>query len=226
MSTTRQDLRNLIRRRLGDTSSPYHWSDLQINQWINDALADISLHFPRTLDSTLNCSAGEHTCELPLGFLGMLSVEYPSGEDPPRYLARRSYQQAPFWEQDGYYDILTRSDQTDAPELWLSAEPSDGESIHIHYQAEHAMLDDDSDLCTLPDRYLELVVMFVRWASYQELASTESADPDPTNLALGTLELNAYRAKREYRIKIEEWKAAESHSAITRWTMDKWDRAY
>jgi hypothetical protein len=68
--------------------------------------------------------------------------------------------------------------------------------------------------------------MFVRWASYQELASTESADPDPTNLVLGTLELNAYRAKREYRTKIAEWKVAEAESATAIWRMDKWDRAY
>lgn len=226
MSTTRSDLRNLVRRRLGDTSTPYHWSDLQINQWINDAIADISIHFPRTHDAMIACSAGEHAYDLPTDFHGAVSVEYPSGEDPPEYLARGSYLQRYLWDRDGYYDILTHHDQTDTAEIWLSAEPADGESIHIHYQAEHAMLDDDSDICTIPDRHLELVVMFVRWASYQELASTESADPDPTNLALGTLELNAYRAKREYRTKIVEWKAAEAESATASWRMDKWDRLY
>ena len=43
--TSRLDLRNLCRRRLGDLTTPTHWSDLQINQWINDAVADYSLLF-------------------------------------------------------------------------------------------------------------------------------------------------------------------------------------
>ena len=46
--TSRLDLRNLCRRRLGDLTAPTHWSDLQINQWINDAVADYSLYFPRS----------------------------------------------------------------------------------------------------------------------------------------------------------------------------------
>jgi len=48
MAYTRQDLRDLCRRRLGDETVPYKWSDLQVNQWINDAIADYSVHFPRT----------------------------------------------------------------------------------------------------------------------------------------------------------------------------------
>lgn len=40
------------------------------------------------------------------------------------------------------------------------------------------MLDDDGDVCSLPDRHLELVVLYVHWAAFQELAAQQSADPD------------------------------------------------
>ena len=226
MSTTRQDLRNLIRRRLGDTASPYDFSDLQINQWINDAISDLSIHFPRTLNTTINCSASVRSYELPAAFRGVVSVEYPAGEDPPRYLYRMPHTDDVFYSIDTAYDIVKRYDQTDLSELWISALPAAGEDIVVYYLADHASLDDDTDLFTTPYNLLELVVLFVRWTAYQELAMTESANPDPTNLAMGTLELNAYRAKREYRIKLEDYKRAMADSATARWRMDKWDRAY
>jgi hypothetical protein len=223
---TQSDLRNLCRRRLGDTSSPYTFSDLQINQWINDAIADYSVHFPRTLDKTIDCSDGVHSYDLPTNFIAVTRVEYPTGEEPPDYLVRRAHTQANYWQQTGHYDIIHRHDQSDASELWISESPSAGENIAIQYLGVHAYLDDGTDTCTIPDRHLELVVLFVRWAAYQELASTESADPDPTSLGMGTLELNAYRAKREYRTKLNDWKEAESGSATAPWSMDRWDRVY
>ncbi len=52
----RIDLRTLCRRRLGDLTTPYKWSDEQINQFINDAIADYSMHFPRVQTQTISCS--------------------------------------------------------------------------------------------------------------------------------------------------------------------------
>ncbi|MEA3438859.1 MAG: hypothetical protein U9R58_01095 [Chloroflexota bacterium] len=224
--TTRSDLRNLCRRRLGDTAAPYAFSDLQINQWINDAIAEYSIHFPRTLNTTITCSAGDRIYELPSNFRASISVEYPAGEDPPEYLKRRSYLHDGFWDQAGFYDVMMRFDESDSAELWISKNPAASETIAVCYLGDHPSLDDDTDTCTVLDRHLELIVLFVRWTSYQELASTESADPDPTSLSMGTLELNAYRAKREYRTKLADWKAAESDSASAHWRMDGWDRVY
>ena len=230
--TTRQDLRNLIRRRLGDTSTPFQWSDLQVNQWINDSIAEHSVHFPRKLNTTINCSDDVRTYDLPANFRAAISVEYPTGEDPPAYLDRRPHTHPSFYQQDGFYDILRRDDQTNLPELWISQGhygsdgPTTGESIIFYYLGNHASLDDDTDVCTVPDVHLELLVLFVRWATYQELASKASADPDPTSLSMGTLELNAFRANREYRTKLKQWLAAESESATASWAMDKYDCVY
>jgi hypothetical protein len=224
--TTRQDIRNLCRRRLGDTASPYQWSDLQVNQWINDAIAELSMHFPRKSSGTITCSDDDRTYDLPFDFLGAVSVEYPTGEDPPEYLQRKPYTGPNFWDTDGCYDIMRRDDQSNLPEIWITDKPSSGENIELIYLCEHALLDDDSDTATILDRHLELIVLFVRWCCYQELATEESADPDPTSLSLGTLELNAFRAKREYRIKLKQISAAEAESASATWRMDKHDRVY
>lgn len=224
--TTRADLRNLCRRRLGDNSTPYHFSDLQINQYINDAIADYSISFPRKLNTTLNCSTNDKTYDLPAGFRGPISVEYPSGEDPPKYLKRLDYTMFCSDDRPGYYDIIRRDQQSDVNELWISEKPTTGETIVVYFLADHDSLDDDPDVCTILDRHLELIVLFVRWACFQELATTESMDPDPTNLSLGTLELNAFRAKREYRTKLDDWLVKESESGTITWSMDQYDRVY
>ena len=177
----------------------------------------MSVHFPRKLNTTLNCSDDDKTYDLPANFIDVISVEYPTGEDPPEYLVQKNYQA---WMSDdisGFYDVVRRQDAADVSELWISEKPSTGESISVHYMAEHDYLDDDSDTVTVLDRHLELIVAFVRWAAYQELATTESADPDPTSLGMGTLEINAYRAKRSCRMKLEEyrvWKQDKGYSNI------------
>jgi len=224
--TTRQSLRSLCRRRLGDSASPTHWSDLQINQWINDAIAEHSIHFPRLVNETIACSDDDRTYDLPFNFLGAVSVEYPAGHDPPQYIFRREHTRANFWEVNGYYDIVRRDDSGDVDEIWISEKPTTGEEIEVIYSSEHAFLDDDSDQCTVLDRHLELIVLFVRWTAYQELAAQESADPDPTSQHAAVLALNVHRAGKEYQEALKGWLAAEAESATAVWSMDAHDRIY
>jgi hypothetical protein len=227
--TTRLDLRNLCRRRLGDLTAPYHWSDLQVNQWINDAIADYSIHFPRQLSEEISTTAQVQQYDLPEGFIAVLSVEYPAlsganvpaDELPPTYLQHLSYTELDFWELSGRYDVVHRDDGSDASELWLSDSPAEDEVIRLEYLAEHASLDDDGDLCTVPDRHLELLVLFVRWAALQELAATEARSPDLTTSALSTLDINASRAEQTYRQQLEATLRAEGKSAVVGWVRER-----
>lgn len=213
---TRQDLRDLCRRRLGDLSVPYHFSDLQINQWINDALADISQRLPRLLETELTTLVGLHAYDLPTGLRAVVRVEYSAGQDPPALLSRLERAASDFYHSPRFYDVQ-KSGSAEASRLWLSADPAGAETIWVTYQAEHDSLDDDSDVTSLPERHLELVMLYVRWAAYQELASGESMDPDPTSLALGTLELNAYRAQCLYLTALNDACLVESESAVIGW---------
>lgn len=215
--TTRMDIRNLCRRRLGDLAAPYHWSDLQINQWINDAIADYGQNFPRQLRLEIDTHADLQQYELPAGFQSVVSVEYPADEDPPEYLRRLAYTHVEFWELGGRYDVVRRGDGTAVDELWLSDEPEDGKTIRLEFLADHASLDDDGDACTVPDRHLELLVLFVRWAALQELAASEARNPDPTTLAMSVLDTNAMRAERVYRNAVKEALRAAAESAVVSW---------
>jgi hypothetical protein len=226
MSYTRSQLRDLCRRRLGDLSVPYKWSDLQVNQWIVDAIADYSVHFPRTIVLKIDCTASTHAYDLPADCKAVLNVEYPKGEDPPEYLTLSDRFAPGFYDSDVLYDVQFSDDTSDPGQLWISADPLVTEDINLTYQGDHAYLDDDADVCTVLDRHLELIMLYVRWAAFQELATTESSDPDPTSLALSTLELNAYRAQRLYLQSLQKAEQAESKSVRIDWTMDKWDRSY
>jgi hypothetical protein len=219
--TTRFDLRNLVRRRLGDLALPYHWSDLQINQWLNDAIADYGLYFPRTLSLEIDTEAGGRAYELPGDFQTAIRIEYPGGEETPCLLQRLSFNEEDFWELAGRYDILQRGDAVAPSELWLSDSPHDGETIRIDYLADHASLDDDGDVCSVPDRHLELLLLFVRWASAQELASSEARNPNPGSLSLSALDANTLRAEATYRQQLAQALRRESASARVSWAEER-----
>ena len=97
----------------------------------------------------------------------------------------------------------------------------------VTYLAYHSYFDDDdTDVLTIPEEHLELIILYVRWACFQELASEESASPDPTTLMASTLALNASRAERAYRKQLGVYKTSRSESATAKWTMDDHDRIY
>jgi len=178
MAYPRGQLRDLCRRRLGDLAVPYKWSDLQVNQWINDAIADYSIHFPRRVALKIDCATGMHTYDLPADCHAVLRVEYPHGEYPPKYL-QLSDSASPFFYDSGYlYDFAPAMDADTPGQIIISASPLSIEDIEIIYQGDHTYLDDDAGEVTVLDRHLELVMLYVRWAAYQELATTESSDPD------------------------------------------------
>lgn len=221
--TTRLDLRNLCRRRLGDLAAPYRWSDLQLNQWINDALAEASLAFPRQLRVQISTTSGLHTYDLPEGFQAALAVVYPEGVGAPRLLEHLASTEYDFYELPGRYDVLRSGSNS---QLLLSDSPLSGETIQMDYLSDHAWLDDDGDACTLADALLELVALFVRWASLQELASQEASDPDPGSIAISLLEAHAGRAEAAYRSAIQRFQRASAESARVHWRMDGYDPIY
>jgi hypothetical protein len=229
MTYLRYEVRALCRRRLGDLTSPYKFTDDQVNQWINDSIAAYSIHFPRTRSTTIACATDDQSYQMPAGTMQIQSVEYPDGEDPPVYLYRRDVTHPKFWEEDGYYAFTPASTNTSIATLEISENPTTGEDIVVVYDGEHDYMDDDdTDVLTVMERHLDLVILYVRMAAYQELAIMESANPDPTGLMSGTLELNAFRASREYRIALAAFmkKDTPDSSKIVAWKMDVNDRIY
>ena len=77
---------------------------------------------------------------------------------------------------------------------------------------------------TLPLHNTQL--LSVSSAVFQELSTTENADPDTTTRMSSTLETNAARAESAYRQTLQNFIGAESTSATVRWDMDRYDRVY
>lgn len=100
-------------------------------------------------------------------------------------------------------------------------------AVKITYLADHDYPSDDDDTITVPDKLLELVVLFVRMTALQEQENEETQDARTTTLLVGTLGLNANRAAREYRQKAAEYqKAFEPGSQVVSWRSEDRDRIY
>jgi len=171
-------------------------------------------------------TANDRQYDLPTDYRGIVSVEYPTGDDPPTYLERRDYRHPEFWIDDGFYDVAHRSDAGNPDEIWISQKPSAGQTITIEYLGDHDLVDDDTDTISIIDLHLEVIVLHARWSASQALASGEAANPDPNNVMLDRYEANVSRAERSYYRKIEELRKIEAESGMNAWPMDKWDRVY
>ena len=96
------------------------WDSAYIGYWVNMAIRDYSKYFPLLKTQTITTSLNDNTYDLNTDFMGVVSVEYPTGEDPPQYLSRLDHTHPDFWQSDSWYDIIHRGDDTDPSELWLS----------------------------------------------------------------------------------------------------------
>lgn len=212
--TTRQEVNQLCRRRLGDQQAPYAFSDLQINQWIHDAIAEISQLFPRTLYAEFALQAGQNVVDLSSlsGFQAILQVEYPLGQQPPCYLRRASHLSATRFSGRPTYDLDWSL--PNGRRLILGLTPQAGERLGLTYEADHLYPADDQTTLTVPDRHLELIVLFVRMAALQEQLAKLSAQSLPASSLLGVRALNAARAREEYLEALDKARKREGSGAV------------
>lgn len=219
--TTLQQLIDATQGDLGDQAEAT-WHSEDIEQWLRDAIGDYSLHFPRILTQTIACSANDRTYDLPAGFMQVLTVEYPAGQDPPEYLARRPHDHPHFWRVAGYFDIIRRGDDTDVDEIWISQKPSAGESIDVIYQGQHLMDTTNltnTDSLTVPERHHSLLRRFATWQAAERLKAAEQATPTSnSSLLMSQLAINADRARRAYVDALAKAIFAESESATVSWS--------
>ena len=231
--TTLANLADRAQNAISDASGTT-WSQAVVEEWCVEGIRDYNQHFPRTVKTTIATSADDRDYDLPADFRAMLSVEYPAGEDPPRYLARRSRLGGAFWNRSGYYDVITREDTGEGPpaggwaELFIGEKPADSETITIEYLADHDLSLSSGDTITIPERHEHIVVDFVVWRAWLELLGAEQQNPTSnSSLMMSQLASNTDRAKRAYVESLARaLRAREGRSARVTWLLDKWDRIY
>lgn len=199
MGTSRQDFRTLCRRLLGDPDGLY-FRDVDLNQWAADAIADYNQYFPQETTGTIALSTGTRIYSL-TSFTRLKSVrrvEYPYGEDPPVFLARRPVEDSRGFWGGPYYDLWLVGGVGDPREVVIGPEPTTGESLKLWYLYDHNYPDSDGETLTAPERDFNLLAAFVRWRAIVSLESREMATPTLSIPILSMLGTNARGAKREY----------------------------
>ncbi len=192
-----------------DDESNSTWNVDQIIKWINDAVRDYSNHFPRTKTDSIALTTGTSEYDLDIDFLGVLSVEYPDGEDPREYLLRRAYTDAEFWNSAGFYDIIKSGDVADdLSQIVFSEDVATGETAVVQYQATHDLITDNNDLAgtvTVPEPHQPLLVRYIQWQATVSLAFAEQQSPTSnSSLLMAQLAQNARRLEMSYSTALQQ----------------------
>ena len=198
------------------------WTTAEIAEWLNDFVRDYSQYFPLVKTQNITAIASTHEYNLNVDFTGVLSVEYPTSQDPPEYLSRLVYTHADFWTGSRWYDIVTRSNDTDADELWISDTPDGGEGIDVIYNGRHAIIADTSSISgnnTVPPEHQHLAIKFVMWQATLQLMFAEQVSPtSSSSLLMAQLSQNARRLEASYHTAIRQaLYAADGESRPVTW---------
>jgi hypothetical protein len=204
------------------------WPQDTVEAWCRDAIADYATHFVRIQNQTITCVAGQHWYVLATLQRGILSVEYPKGEDPPRYLARRPVTHPQFWDQDGYYDVEDYRDHDQSDHLWISDTPTAGEEIEVIYNAMYNSIAlASAHTIEVPPEHEPLLLLFVVFRAHTERMSTESQHPDTTIRMLQQMKLAVQAAEYAYHQALRDAKKTQAVGGwVPPWEVDGYDRIY
>jgi hypothetical protein len=207
------------------------WDTEMIGTFLNDAIRDYSQHFPRVRQETINLVVGQNIYDLPADLLGLIAVEYPGGQNPPEYLGRKAFTAASFWWQKGFYDVVYNRDDANVDELWLSTDPSAGQTAVIHYNAAHQLMADPAaptETNSVPELHQPLLVKYVAWQAALHLASAEQQNPTSnSSLLMAQLAQNARRSELSYHTALQQAiYAREGLSRVMGWRENGGGRIY
>jgi hypothetical protein len=220
---TRLELRTSIRTQLTSTTA---FPDDLINQWINDAIRDYSLFFPREMFGLIECvnnkrEYGYAYFASSVQVMSIISVEFPYLQTPKQFLYRLPRRSALFL--DGPYYDVEPAEST----LYLGKETKDGDYVGVVYNTTHATPAIDGSTLTVPDLHIEVLKLYVVWQACERLEMNNAVTTDGVTDLLTMLGLNGYRAERAYRSRLKELRESASKGGYgSNWVMDKWDGGY
>lgn len=196
--TTLQNLIDRIQNQLGDSGAAT-WAEATLEEWIETALAEYTQHFPRQRVTTISDTADVHEYELPADFMDAITVEFPVGEEPQRYLKRKPITDPDFWTTEGNYDILTKREGIDPDQIFISDTPNGSQAIELVYLAHHDTAYATTDTLTIPRTHETIIEQYVIYLAWQERTSAEMANPTSnSSLLMAQLQSNAQAAFRRY----------------------------
>ena len=221
---------------LGDPGGVSPWfSDAKLTQWIQNAINNYSIHFPRLMNESIDADAGSDIYELADDVHSIVSVEYqPLGvsTDPKTYLKHLSRFDPAFGTTENCYDWIKRDESTGTtlPSALVLSTPTaaNADAYEYFYTADHFVPTSGAHTITVPDRHHHLLMMYVRWHSLMNMSLIMKKSDIRTVYAsqVPATEVDIRRAKEAYDKMLADAKAAEGASGSVHWSMDKHDRVY
>jgi hypothetical protein len=216
MIVNRGELRQSLRQTLRDTTA---WPDAALNRWIDEAIADYSVHFRLTYQVGLPAVQGFMKYDLDLGrlVLDVLWVMYLTPNQPGLYLARMD-RNDPRFRLGNHYDI-TYDGSIDYAVLQLSQPTPPGTgAFWLAYETSHLRPTSDISELSVPAHHLDALRLFVVWKALQQIEvekALSAVDYVDTGLvALPLVGSSAARAAALYRQKLRELTSRSSAGGV------------
>lgn len=220
MPTTRAQFRAQIRGWVVDTT---FYTDAMVNLWINSAIWEYSQHFPRVLGQTFNAASIIQNGGYPLddNVIGVLSVEYPAGQFPIKYLTRVD-RRTPGWDGDwDVYDLIGDP----VSHIMLGAGVITGTNIlSVYTHSLHVLPTDDASTLTMPDSHLPLLEAYIMFLVEKNREAEASRTLGVVDLYdITSLSMATRRAWYTYQEKLKVFLNETTGSVRGGpWVMDKW----
>lgn len=209
------------------------WPDDALNGWIDEAIRAYSTHFPLTHEFAIQAISGQRLYEMSFdrAIMGVLQVEYPAGQEPPRYL-KRLRRAHPCFVGGPVYDFYVDG-FPETPVLILGETPASGQAIQVLIETPHHIPTGDASVLSVPETHIEALRLYVIWQALQQAENREAArsageaGADSTSLNLPMLGVSASRAERAYRAKIGLLKRAHAPGGVAGpWASNELDSIY
>jgi hypothetical protein len=176
--TTRLQLRDRIRSELGDTVTTYLWTDVQLNEWINGAVAEWARVLPPQRLATVATVSGTRTYTLTNRHQGIIAVYYGLSTDPPRL-------------NETLWSTLNNGG---VQQLILSYDPGVSQ-LTINYLGFYALPTLDSEVLEVGQSGEQALIYWVCWHALNWLA----AQREKRGVKGGTAEKDYLQLYREQR---------------------------
>lgn len=225
--TTLNDFIDRVENAVNDATNTY-FSAALVEEWIEDATREYSLHFPRETYNDITTSAGVRAYSLPADLQDVIHVIYPLGDQPDPFLTYLDRRNPHFYDNDEHYYWHRHLDAQATISIWISATPDAGETIRVYYLGDHDLdVAGGSDI-SVPGRHEIILVKYCVWKAVKYLEQAEEQDPTSnSSLLMAQMAQNAFRAERAYYDVLRRALAGmEGRSARATWQLDKYDRIY
>ena len=202
-----------IQRSLGDPLAATWSRTADIWPWTVEAIREFVI--PRPMEDEYTFIAASHHLTLPADFRQIIWVEYPIDQEPPIYLERKNHLDPEFYGSDDYYDIDRDYDTGTGYTLWLSRLFAADDKLRISYLADHEVPDDENDTLTIPERYLNLLILYVVWRAWAERLGKQMIDPTAHTSTIQQMSATVQNAEQAYKRAVADALQELAESRLT-----------